>query len=275
MAAAELHRAEVKRTPWQGVYLTQIESSRHFARHWHDTFGIGLIDDGAHRSASGRGTVTAYAGHLISTNPGEVHDGQPLGAPARRWRMVYMDPAALQASTLAPADTPNAGLALTRPVFDDPLLRGALQRLFALLMHATETPDALACDEAWALVCGRLLAQHASLAAPKRIAAPAMGRVRERLATDLTVAPSLAELAALAGLSRYQVLRHFAAAYGMPPHAWLRQHRVLRARALISQGHGLADAAAACGFADQSHMTRSFVQQLGFTPGAWQHAALQ
>jgi AraC-like DNA-binding protein len=61
----------------------------------------------------------------------------------------------------------------------------------------------------------------------------------------------------------------------LPPHAWLRQQRVLRARALISQGHTLADVAAACGFADQPHMTRSFVQQFGFTPGAWQHAALQ
>jgi AraC-like DNA-binding protein len=99
--------------------------------------------------------------------------------------------------------------------------------------------------------------------------------VRDQLADDLTHTPTLAELATLAGLSRFQVLRHFADAYGMPPHAWLRQQRVLRARALIASGLGLAEVSAACGFADQSHMTRSFVQQFGFTPGAWQHASLQ
>jgi AraC-like DNA-binding protein len=34
----------------------------------------------------------------------------------------------------------------------------------------------------------------------------------------------------------------------------------------------LAHAAAAAGFADQSHMTRIFTRQFGFTPGAWQQA---
>lgn len=278
MAATELHRCEVTSTPWPGVHLTQIESSRHFPRHWHDTFGLGLIDDGAHCSASARGTVQAYAGHLISTNPGEVHDGRPLGAPARRWRMVYMDGTALQASTQAPGEAPDASLALTQPVFDDPLLRHALQRLFTRLMQGgtTHAPrDTLASDEAWARVCGRLLAQHANRAARRQPAPAAMDRVRERLADDLARTPSLAELATLAGLSRYQVLRHFAQTHGMPPHAWLRQQRVARARTLIARGTGLADAAQASGFADQSHMTRSFVQQLGFTPGAWRQATLQ
>lgn len=277
MAATELHRCEVASTPWPGVYLTQIESSRHFPRHWHDTFGLGLIDDGAHCSASARGTVQAYAGHLISTNPGEVHDGRPLGAPARRWRMVYMDGAALQASTQAPGDTPNPSLVLTQPVFADPRLRHALRQLFALLLGGTTRRggDTLARDEAWAHVCGRLLAQHANLGTRPHGPPAPLDRVRDRLADDLAQTPSLAELATLAGLSRYQVLRHFVQAHGLPPHAWLRQQRVARARTLIARGTGLADAALASGFADQSHMTRSFVQQLGFTPGAWRQATLQ
>ena len=271
MGAAELHRCDVMAAPWPGVHFTHIASARHFPRHWHDTYGVGLIDDGAHHSASGRGAVQAYAGDLISTNPGEVHDGRPHGAPARRWRMVYMDAAALQASTLAPGDTASTALALTRPVFDDPRLRHALRRLFDLAQDA----EALALDEAWASVCGQLLARHAGLAASRAAASPALHQVRDQLADDLTHTPSLAELATLAGLSRFQVLRHFADAYGMPPHAWLRQQRVLRARALIASGVGLAEVATTCGFADQSHMTRSFVQQFGFTPGAWQHASLQ
>lgn len=276
MAASELHRCEVKTTPWPGVHLTQIESSRHFPRHWHDTFGVGLIDQGAHCSASGRGTVSAHAGNLISTNPGEVHDGRPLGAPARRWRMVYMETAALQANTVAAGDAAPEGLALTQPVFDDPLLRQALQQLFAGLLPRNATPDALAWDEAWARVCGRLLAQHANLVSrQERHASPTLDRVRDRLADDLAHAPSLEDLAKLAGLSRYQVLRHFAHAHGMPPHAWLRQRRVERARALIARGQPLADVALACGFADQSHMSRAFTQQLGFTPGAWRRASLQ
>lgn len=93
--------------------------------------------------------------------------------------------------------------------------------------------------------------------------------MRERLADDLVHTPSLSELAALIGLSRYQLLRRFERVYGMTPFAWQRQVRTERARALIGEGRTLADAAADCGFADQSHMTRVFVAHFGFTPGAW------
>lgn len=45
----------------------------------HDQFGIGLVERGAQKSLSGRGMVEAEAGHVITVNPGEVHDGIPLG----------------------------------------------------------------------------------------------------------------------------------------------------------------------------------------------------
>lgn len=275
MAAAHepQHRSRVVAAPWPGVYLVQTESARHFPRHWHGNFGIGLIDHGAHRSASGRGTVEAYAGDLIAHNPGEVHDGHPLGGPTRRWRMVHVEPEALQAATLGPGDTPHTGLAIARPVMHDPQLRAALQRLFA----GADTPDhgTLAGEEDWARVCGLLLQAHANEAPAPSSAPGDLARVRERLADELLAPPALAALAALAGLSRYQLLRRFTQAYGLPPHAWLQQQRNERARQLIRQGHPLVDAAAASGFADQSHMTRHFVRQFGFTPGAWRRATLQ
>ncbi|HYU29433.1 MAG TPA: AraC family transcriptional regulator, partial [Gemmatimonadales bacterium] len=98
-------------------------------------------------------------------------------------------------------------------------------------------------------------------------------QVRERLADDSARVPSLADLAQLTGLSRYQVLRRFERAYGLPPHAWLLRRRAERARVLIRDGVTLAAAAAETGFADQSHLTRVFARQFGFTPGAWRRAA--
>ncbi len=40
----------------------------------------------------------------------------------------------------------------------------------------------------------------------------------------------------------------------------------------LAEAPTLAAAAGACGFSDQSHMTRIFTRQFGFTPGAWQRA---
>ncbi|HWU35634.1 MAG TPA: helix-turn-helix domain-containing protein [Methylovorus sp.] len=42
---------------------------------------------------------------------------------------------------------------------------------------------------------------------------------------------------------------------------------LITARKLIAQGHKLSDVASLCGFADQSHLTRSFRKKIGVTPG--------
>src|SRR2546425_10628468 len=98
-------------------------------------------------------------------------------------------------------------------------------------------------------------------------------QVRERLADDSARVPRLADLARITGLSRYQVLRRFERAYGLPPHAWLLRRRAERARVLIRDGYSLSAAAAATGFSDQSHMTRVFARQFGVTHGMWRPAA--
>jgi len=271
------HRSQVFGTPWKGVHGTAMDSARHYGRHWHSTYGVGLLDHGAQSSASGRGKVDAYAGDLITTNPGEVHDGRPLGGPSRRWRMVYFD-AAVMAGMRGDGVAGN-GVEFTRPVLRDARLCDALRCLFVRLdawqaIHAGHAAgaDTLACDESLAEVCGLLLEAH-STALPVHEAGGDVRQLRERLADDLLDAPSLDELAAMAGLSKYQALRRFVKAYGMPPHAWLLLQRAERARGLVRRGASLADAAAASGFADQSHMTRIFARHFGFTPGAWQRAS--
>jgi AraC-like DNA-binding protein len=269
------HSSRVIASPWPGVFSTDVDSARHYDRHWHATFGIGFMERGAHRSLSGRGSVDAHAGEVITNNPGEVHDGRPLGAPARRWRMVCMEPMVL-ASISDRIDGPAADVRLTRPVIRDEKLASVLRRLLQRLdrWSAALRPSSesvLACEESLVLACGLALRDH-STRSPGREARGEVRRARERLADDIGNPPSLSELAALARISKYQLLRRFEQTYGMTPHEWLRQLRVERARASIRGGTPLAHVAAECGFADQSHMTRAFVAHFGFTPGSWQRA---
>jgi AraC-like DNA-binding protein len=264
------HTCGVFTSPWPGVFGTDIESARAYGRHWHTTFGFGLMQHGAHRSISDRGIVDAHAGDVIAINPGEVHDGWPLGVASRRWRMIYLEPGFVAA--LTGGTGPFGDVRLTRPTIQDQTLirplRNLLRRLerwSASRLHATD--EALACEEALVLTCGQLLNRY-STAASTSEAQCEVARVRERLADDLIHTPSLSELAALVGLSRYQLLRRFESVYGMTPFAWQRRLRTERARALIACGRSISDVAADCGFADQSHMTRVFADHFGFTPGA-------
>ncbi len=267
MSAAPHHRCRVWAAPWPGVHVTQTDSGRHYGRHWHATFGLGLMEGGAQRSASGRGAVDAYAGDLLTTNPGEVHDGRPLGGDSRRWRIVYLEPQVLQA--LAGEGSPE--VELTRPVLQDERLRCALLQLLDAVQGGAEP---LACEEALVQACGLLLERHATARPQRPAAAVNLEAVRERLLLDPRP-PTLDELAGLAGLGKFQLLRRFRQAHGLTPHAWLLQHRAERARVLVGRGVPLSAAAAAAGFADQSHMTRVFGRQFGYTPGAWQRALAQ
>jgi AraC-like DNA-binding protein len=90
----------------------------------------------------------------------------------------------------------------------------------------------------------------------------------QRMRDDVCAPWRLRDLAAGAGLSRYQFLRAFARCAGATPHAYLLQLRALKARRRILGGASLAQAAFDSGFADQSHMTRAFARQFGFTPGS-------
>lgn len=235
-----------------------------------------MLEHGAHRSASGRGNVDAYAGDLITTNPGEVHDGRPIGGPSRRWRMIYLD-IDVVASMRADVGASTTDVQLTRPVIRDATLRRALHRLFRRLdawsaASQTDAAAALACEEALVHTCALLLERHGDARATPEADDADVRRVRDRLAGDLLAPPTLSELATMAGLSKYQLLRRFERSYGVPPHAWLMQQRTERARTLIRNGTSLAQAATLCGFSDQSHMARLFVRQFGFTPGVWQRA---
>ena len=93
--------------------------------------------------------------------------------------------------------------------------------------------------------------------------------LRERFASTV----SLDDLAEKVGLSKFHLLRLFRDEVGLGPHAFQLQLRVSLARELLTSGTSVADVAAACGFADQAHLTRCFKSAVGYTPGAFRRLA--
>ncbi|MFP3271197.1 MAG: AraC family transcriptional regulator [Paraburkholderia sp.] len=268
MATSRVH---MPRCAIAGVEATVAETAHAFPRHSHDRFGVGVIVRGGHRSASGRGLVEARMNDAIMVNPGEVHDGSPLDERGRAWRMLYFEPAlldgvALELAAQCPGVAPHR-VELTQPVAHDPVLKALFERLFLISVTLPGPGDAMA--RLWALLqmLGHLGRHHTTLAyVPSRAPAGPITRAKARIDDDPAAQLTLAELAAEAGMSRFQLLRSFAQQLGLPPHAYRMQRRVVLARQWIARGATLADAAAAAGFADQSHMTRAFVRLLGVTP---------
>jgi AraC-like DNA-binding protein len=96
---------------------------------------------------------------------------------------------------------------------------------------------------------------------------------KEYIAENVDRSVTLEEIANVCGFSRFYFIRMFRKATGLSPHEYLVSLRVERARRMLRQGKSLAEIAASSGFADQSHMIRTFRRTLGLTPGALARSA--
>jgi AraC family transcriptional regulator len=98
-------------------------------------------------------------------------------------------------------------------------------------------------------------------------------RAKEILSAHLDGDISLQEVARECHLSMSHFSRQFRRTTGLPPHKWLLTRRIEVAKEKLGDPRlSLPDVAAACGFADQSHLTRVFTRMVGVSPGAWRRA---
>ncbi|MFF4775977.1 AraC family ligand binding domain-containing protein [Microtetraspora fusca] len=268
--------ARYGRSPGQPVEAMHAHFERHvYHRHSHDTYSFGVTDEGAQSFTCRGAGHTSAAGMVMAFNPEDAHDGHASSTGGFTYRMVHIGPELIR-DALGDAFGRAAGLPLFRdPVLPAPELARALRRAAAALLDGAEP---LLRDEALALAivsaarrAGGVTWSPPRLAGPRRIAERARRVLAESFRTDV----GAAELAELAGGSRFAVYRAFRSAYGMAPSDYLRQLRLREARRLLARGWTAADAAAEAGFADQSHLNRWFVRCFGITPGRYREAALR
>jgi AraC-like DNA-binding protein len=251
---------------FQGVHAVEARSRHTFPRHTHDRYGIGVIVRGAQRSWSGRGTVEAGRGNIITCNPGEVHDGAPIG-DAREWKMLYLAPPLVGATVADIREGATGDFEFADPVIQRHAQVQAFEAAYDAL--TARCSDAGSAQERLILLLAGLLHDKPPSSA---LVPPELARAKARIDDDPAATITLAELAREAGVSRFQVVRGFAKFTGLTPHAYIVQRRLDAARAMIAAGATLANAAAACGFADQSHFNRMFIGRYGLTPGAYAEA---
>lgn len=246
-----------------------------FARHSHDCYALGVIEDGALGFSYLRSRHVAQAGMVSLVVPGEVHDGAAAAPGGWTYRMFYLEPGLLaEAAREAGARILPGGLPhFSQGVLDDPGLATRLRRLH--LLAARPEASALELQTRLRGLLARWIALYAETRPALRPAGAeprAVALVRRTLDDRLADNVSLDELAAAARLSPFHLVRVFTASTGLPPHAYQRQRRLNEARRLLgsaASGLRLADIAQECGFADQSHLTRAFKRAYGVTPGAY------
>jgi AraC-like DNA-binding protein len=94
-------------------------------------------------------------------------------------------------------------------------------------------------------------------------------RVRDCLESRYAENLTLEELARIANLSPFHLIRVFRKEVGLPPHAYQTRVRLNRAKELLAKGAPIGEAALNTGFFDQSHFTNHFRKVFSFPPGVY------
>lgn len=259
---------------WQYAELPDLDLLRAryvrhtFPRHSHEGYVFGTITRGVEDVGLPGGTVHAGPGVVVMINPEVPHTAR-AGVP-EGWVYATLYPSAQVINDIA-ADTTRlrgtVGFAETSVV--DP----ESARLIGEVHRAAEEGNALAADSVLRILVARLLSSHGSVLptrSPRSAGARDAARARAVLESRMAEPPTLEVLAVELGTSPFALLRAFKKQFGMPPHTWLTDARVRRARRLLDAGVAPSVAAVEVGFTDQPHLNRHFTRIVGVPPGAYQ-----
>lgn len=249
-------------------------------------------DDSPRYAEPGHHTISVYLAGGFGTYP--AHRPELRGSPGR----ICILPAEHESRWIVEGDLRFLHLYVSDLAWAERVVRliDAEPRAVTLEERILEEDTRLAhwaqllANEHWASPESRLLmnsASHAALdhlvlaaARPAQrgaalrprggLSSPARRRVIDWIEAHLSESFTLADLAGQAALSEFHFARMFRVSMGVTPHAWVAQRRFAHACALLSgkpsERLPLEQIAHACGYANASHLTRRFREELGVTP---------
>lgn len=261
---------------WRDPALSNIELLRAtyvthaFGRHTHEGYAIGVIDAGVEEFSYQGATHQATVNSIVIVHPGEVHTGHAGIPDGWKYSMFYPDIALLQRAISELSDRSHPTIPyFPNPVIQDQALARQLRRLH-LVLETAESPLERESQFLWTFA--QLVARHADRRPwilPLANENQAVQRVLHYLEQHYAQAIVLDDLARVANLKPLRLLRAFQRLMGLPPHSYLVQLRVTRAKQFLATGMPIAQVAFETGFTDQSHLNRHFKRSIGLTPGRY------
>lgn len=248
-----------------GMEILAAENSGRRWRVFHETYTVcTALDDsgGCSEWTYRRRPHETRAGTLMLMEPGELHVVRRVTGLGT-YRVIFIPPSAMidAAAEMAVPGVPHFAAAVAAHPY--------LYRRFAALHRALESGATRLEQQSRLADCLLSLLTYCAERSPANAPAPpaaAVERVRDHIHDAYDQNLGLDDLAAAAGISRFQLCRWFARQFGLAPHAYLVAVRVAKARLLLAQGVPPATVAFRTGFCDQSHLGRRFQGLVGVSP---------
>ena len=269
-------KANLSRTRiWRSQYLQSIElvhgvsKGYSLPRHFHEELELDIRQGDGWRFNYRGAMHSVPSGILVVTQPGEAHHAECMSAQDCTFRGLRVGTDLLQQVALE-----VAGHKTEVPFFPIPLIQDRnLNRQVVQVHQALERPS-LQLEQQTLIM--DLLAQLILRCSEAPPCLTKLGeerqpidRVRAYLEDHCTQEISLEQLGQVANLSSFHLNRSFRKTFGMPPHAYQIQVRILQAKRLLRKAWSIEKVASETGFASQSHFGSHFKRLVCVTPGQY------
>ncbi|SMD17246.1 AraC family transcriptional regulator [Sporomusa malonica] len=238
-----------------------------FSRHWHDGFGIGVIENGCEVFDYDGRRQYAPQRSIVLMNPGVVHTGsaanQQLGW---QYNIMYPQSGCLQEIAGQINEKNNHVPYFPNPVVFDKDCAEKLLNLFSLFEYS---PLSMEYQSVFISAMAMILRRHSSLVyagMERKKDNKVVKLVKEYIYQYYAKNISLGELSIISGKSQFHLLREFGREVGIPPHTYQIFIRIQKAKELLLKGQSILVVALETGFTDQSHFSRYFKRIVGVTP---------
>lgn len=255
--------------PWIELRVAN-QSTACYDTHSHDEFSFGIIDQGCAEYRNRRQSHRIGKGDIVTINPADPHSCNPE-AGTWSYSMLFIDAfemGAIQRDMLKQVrGLKGEDYQPFHADFErDRTLRSSYLRLFQSLQSES---DVLQVESHLYDFIQTSLRLGSVQNVPEQPSG-SLRRVQEKLLDEINGPHQLEQLAQEAEMSRYQLLRAFKHHFGLPPHSYLLDEKIKRAKVMLKSGQEISQVAYELGFSDQAHFQRQFKKRLAVTPKYYQ-----
>ncbi len=234
---------------------SDIDSTKSFPVHFHDTYAISIILDGTYIENGHR----AHRGDVVISHPFEIHSNFVEGKETYSIFTIYTNQIYGSENLIFP-----------HKLIRDPFLFQAIYSFYSLMemgekLHSDKAQKHLdTIMETLATQYGtpnEKSAQKSNLSENEKL----KNYIQENIESKIP----LSLLAKQKNQSTFQFIRWFKKTYGLTPNTYIMLNRITLGRNLLRKGHDITNAVYNSGFYDQSHFSKYFKRVYNITPGTY------
>lgn len=247
------------------IEIALVDCSKHsFPRHYHDEFVIGVNVIGGEAIWLDGQNFEADLEDITLYNPGEIQSANPL---IDNWKFISIY---ISDKFIKQIFGDDYNIRFTKSILRSNLLAKNFRYSALQCLSGEYSNEEI--EEYIIILCNGLLRSTASLILPEYSENVIVHTITEKLLSNLTSPPSIAELASEFSMTPVQMIRTFKKSKGLAPFQWLTNHRLNLAKKALTKNSSIVTVSYDFGFSDQAHFTRRFKTMFGLPPGAYKKA---